>query len=840
MPKPWESQYAPAPDPQSDGPWNHAYAQELIPPTTPGGIDPSKVAGASATGMGLPGASAAAAPNPIAGAKTTVGDYLFGVGKTPQSKRVAALQADAAPGGWAQNTIQNAPQDLSGFGQAAVDNLHSDVNNLRAGTKQFIHAPIGTEIGQVVTSPLTAAIGAMENVGHGASDIAAGHPIVGVSRIAGGNPELANQALQQGNVGGYAWNMFGQPAAMVAGGELASKAATDAANTLHPLDAGPKTNDAFAHWISGGVKGETPQVTASVARPVFQQAAQDLGWKNPDFVDRVWKGNTPSRNTPFQTGPFRNTYKGMEQGLKLADHAVDISDKPMDVVMKEAANVPIDPAVKGRISSGLRTKASEANSVGNSQLAKSYNDLADTVDTQKTYGELNKLKKNANNQMERMGAPGTISQQIAQSTTPIAAWQDLGGLVRENMYPVMQQRYIPAAGQPGYFDVGQMGLREKAVLDARDGVYKGFDEAARLDAASGSISKKEKATSGSMYDRKFAIRMLGVEPTPAGKFNILMRRGLGDIGVNGTPESISRVPVSQPLALPAPPGYAQFQVPTAPAVPGTVPGTGNPMSMTYAGPRTVPNPNHTPLSSTSQYQQARELGSTATTIPQRVRGIPTAVSQGSNAAGSSSVWSPARIEANQVGVGHSIPAAPGAAPRNFGNVTPPLRSFTGPETLTEANFQHNFGTAHADDVNPGTAGMMQTNDPAVAQRAYGVMQKYMRSPSFQKLPPQTQMLAQRQAGALGKQLASHQAVQGMAGSVQYQIHWTPANLGTQLGRQNGVISRVVGHGARAMVQSQLKNPPKASNADMTPEQRKADDDRRQKEQDDIIRNYQPQ
>jgi hypothetical protein len=43
-----------------------------------------------------------------------------------------------------------------------------------------------------------------------------------------------------------------------------------------------------------------------------------------------------------------------------------------------------------------------------------------------------------------------------------------------------------------------------------------------------------------------------------------------------------------------------------------------------------------------------------------------------------------------------------------------------------------------------------------------------------------------------------------------------------------------------MVQSQLKNPPKASNADMTPDQRKADDDRRQKEQDQIIRNYQPQ
>lgn len=831
MPKPWENQYAPAPDPQSGGPWNHAYASELMPPTTPGGIDPSKVAGANATGMGLPGASAA--PNPISGAKTTVGDYLFGVGKTPQSKRATALQAAAAPGGWAQNTIQNAPQDLSNFGQAAVDNLHSDVNNLRAGTKQFIHAPIGTEIGQVVTSPLTATIGAMENVGHGVSDIGTGHPIEGVSRIAGGNPELANQNLQKGNVGGYAWNMFGQPAAMAAGGELGANAVTDAANALHPLDAGPKTNDAFAHWISGGVKGETPQVTASVARPVFQQAAQDLGWKNKDFS--AFTGNMPSRNKPFQTGSFRNTYKGMEQGLKLADHAVDIADQPMDAVMKEAGNAPIDPTVKNNISSGLRTKSAEANSVGNGQLAKSYNDLADTVDAQKTYGELNKLKKNANNQMERMGAPGTISQQIAQSTTPIAAWQDMGGLVRENMYPVMQQRYIPAPGQPGYFDVGQMGLREKAVLDARDGVYKGFDDAARLDAAAGSRSIKEKATEGSMYDRKFALRMLGVEPTPAGKFNILMRRGLGDIGVGGSPESVARVPVGQPLALPAPPGYAQFQVPTAPAVPGTS-GAPTPMAQSYVGTLQFPNPNFSPLSTTSRFQQARELGSTAATIPESVRG-PQGYAMPPGAQGTAlrpGQQSPARIQADQIGLGH------GQSPTPLAGINPPLRVITGPETLTKSNFEQHFGTAHAPDVTHGTAGMLQTNDPAVAQRAYGAMQKYMQSPSFQKLPVQTQILAQQQAKALGQQLASHQAVQGMAGPVQYQIHWTPGNLGTQLGRKTGTAARIAGHGVRATVQQQLKNPPGAGGKDMTPAERQADDDRRQAEQDEVIRNYQPQ
>lgn len=790
----------------NQGPTGVPGGYTLDPPTTPGAIDPNTVAGANATGMGLPGAPAA--PNPIQNAIDT-------------GKYADRDLSQSTVGGMTQPGTATMPAFAKQFGQAAVANLHSDVDNARAGAANFAdnvaHHPV-TALGQVVTSPLSLAINTGQQIGHGVSDIVNGDPITGISRLAGGNPDLANQTLatDPDNAGKVAWNMFGQPAAMTMAGEGASNALTDAANVMRPLDS-PRTNDAFANWIAGGVKDGAPQETAAVARPVFQQAAQKLGWKNQDFLDR-WRGNTPSRNLPGQSGDFRNTFKGMKEGLKLADTAVDISDAPMDEVMKQAASDPINPTVKANISGGLRQSAADADQVGNTGIAANYRSLADQVDSKKTYGELNALKRNANNQQTRMGAPGSISEQIAQQTTPIAAWQDMGDLIRQNMYPDLQARYIPPPGQPGYFDLGAMGAREKAVIAARDGVNKGFDEASALDAKVGSQTLPEKATTGSMYRTKFWLRMLGAEPTPAGKFNVLMRRGLGDIGEGGgVPETVSTVPVQQQqLQLPPPPGWTPpgspttFQVPTAPSTPNVI-SPATPMTQGYVGPMTVPNPDHTPITGPSHFQQQQELGSTAGTIPDGVRGAQ----------------SPARVRADQIGLGHDLQPLSGVP-------APPGRTIEGAPTLTKANFEQHFGTAKPEVSDNGTAGMLQTNDPVLAQKALDRQTAFMQSQPFLQLPPQTQMLARQQAQQLQQQLAAHAqgvatqtAVNGMQRPVMFQVHWTPADLGVKTGRTPGVVSRVAGHGGRTIAQQAFKNPPgqgKASSSGKSKEQIEAEEE----------------
>jgi hypothetical protein len=740
----------------------------------PGGIDPSKVAGAGP--LGLPGMPAA--PNPvkqkIAQDDAVMDKYNAGTLPVDQFKEQAAQDIqgglksarDSVKDWWNNSAAQKVIQPVAAAGRGLVDSVVAPFSAVSEATG------LDSLAGQAA-QPINEA-----------SDQAMGmggmtpppptwqpHPVAAAQRMFGGNPEKADELEAQGNTGGAAWERWGKPVANYLAMEAGARGLRAGYDALMPLE-GPRANDAFANLIAGGVKSGTPQETAVIARPVWQQAAHDLGLKDEGTWKKAFTGDTPTRNLPGQKGPIRNTVQGTEKILQVADRAVEIADKPMDAVMKVAQGDVVDPQVRAGIVQGMLTKAAESSSVGNEATAKAYMQLAEKVKQQRTYGDLNNLKRNANNQIERMGAAGTVSQQIAQATTPIAAWEDLGGLIREKMYPVLQDRYIPKPGQTGYFDLADMGRRERAVIDARDGAYKAQQLAATQDAAAGAKTASEKATEGSMYKTHIARRLLGVNPTPAGQVNKMFRRGLGEIGTGGAPESVSTVPVTQPLALPPPPGYGEFSVPTAPSVEGA-PGAPVPMAQSYRGTIQVPNPDHTPLSGPSHFQQRQELGTTATTIPDRVRGAQ----------------SPARVEADQLGTGHPTPPASGVPSSNPRGLNVPTRSLTGPETLTKANFEQHFGTNAAPAVDRGTAGLLRTNDPPVATRALKAMDDYMKADEFKGLDAQTRYTAKQQAADLRRQLVQHAAVKNMPGPVQYQVHWTPADMGKKAGRKVGLTRR---------------------------------------------------
>jgi hypothetical protein len=264
--------------------------------------------------------------------------------------------------------------------------------------------------------------------------------------------------------------------------------------------------------------------------------------------------------------------------------------------------------------------------------------------------------------------------------------------------------------------------------------------------------------------------------------------------------------------LPAPPGWAPFEVPL-PGQPEDASAATNGLTQEYVGTRDVPNPNHSPMSGPSWVQQQQELGSTAHTIPDRVRGKQ----------------SEARVRADEVGMGHT----PGSG--KTGMPSPPVRSFTGPETIPEANFQTKMGAIEsAPGSTRGTRGVFKTHDPVQAQNALDAMDEHVRttdarlqatdrkinSTDFKKLEPeeqrriqksqdvakQAQHEARQSAEKLRKQLADHHSVQGMARPAEFEVRYdagTPAKL---KGRKTGIVKRAATYGGRAMAQGRSKNP----------------------------------
>lgn len=710
--------------------------------------------------------------------------------------------------------IQNQVNTQNEFIRQAGKNVMDTASAVKSGAKKWWNMSPSDKVGSVVMSPLAAAIGAGENVGHSATRLTQGHPVDAASQLMGGNPDKADELDRQGNHGAADWERWGKPITMAAVSELGARSLTGLQDLVAGPAEGAQANDAFASWISGGVKHGTPQDTAAAVRPLFKQAAANVGLKDEGALARSFTGDTPTRGpgmTADKNG-IRKTVSGMKKGLQVADEAVRLADQPMQAVVEQAKNDVISDDVRKNIVSGLQAKGAAAEQVGNDSLASAYKKLAEKVGEKKTYGELNELKQNANQQIEGVGTKGSPSEQIASAVKPVAAWQDLGGLIRENMYPALQERYVPRPGQPGYFDLKAMGQREAQVLDARDGIYKGHDEAAKLDAPRGAQTAKEKASEGSMYKTHVAKRLLGIEPSPAGKFNTLMRRGIGEIGNGGTPESVSVVPKTMQPRLPAPPGWAPFEVPI-PGQPESATDMTNGLTKEYVGDRDVPNPNYSPMSGPSWVQQQQELGSTAHTIPDRVRGAQ----------------SDARMRADEVGMGHT----PGSG--KTGMPSPPVRSFTGPETISEANFQTKMGAIEsAPGSTRGTRGVFKTSDPAKAQDALDAMDEHVRatdahiqatdrqinSPAFKKLEPseqtrirkaqdvakQAQYETRESAEKLRKQISAHHKVQNMQRPAEFEVHYdsgTPAKL---KGRKTGIVRRVATYGGRAIAQGRSQNP----------------------------------
>ncbi len=547
-------------------------------------------------------------------------------------------------------------------------------------------------------------------------------PAAGVSQLFGGNPEAAKQLADQGDLGGAAWEYWGKPGAMAAATETGAKA----------LGALPKpvrnrwANNNFANLIGAGFEHPTePYHAAEKLRPYYQQELAAKGY-NPKGVlsenspiKRGWTGDFPSRNNDlFGKGNIPETVKGIENQLDVSNSVVDRLQKPIDEVVNLAKNDPVPQQVKDNILSQLRDTQSRASDFGSSN-ANAYNGILRRVQEAKNVGELNQIKKDANNMIEDVLHGKTPSGiEAANVTEPIMAWKDAGDIIRKEMYPELQRYVDPRSPRP--LNLAEQGRLVGQAMDARDGLYLNAKNTGKLNLNEITKSYLEKVGKGSLYKSHVLRRMLDVFPSPAGEMNLAFRRGMTGYNEFMFPESTAVT--KQQLKLPAPsapePTYpGSFDFSTQPQQPTTIIPPQPPQQL-FVGTTEIPNPSYTPAEGPSFFQQRRELGTTAETVPSLARGTQNA----------------ARAEADQIGIGHIPPPESGAQPPYYqGETRAPLRAITGPETTTRANFQHLFGTETPEQILPNGSAVFRTQNPEAAIVARDGMREFQKTSAYKAM-----------------------------------------------------------------------------------------------------------
>lgn len=477
----------------------------------------------------------------------------------------------------------------------------------------------------------------------------------------------------------------------------------------------------------------SPVHVAEMSQPLYQQAVQELVESGAD----INPGQLfPTRETAVATDVVGNVPRGgtteaaagvaRAQGvpeiasvqLEVARRMVDIADRPFDMAMEIYGHNAVPEGMLDNLVSDLRL---QADATVDPQLRRAIQQRADSLETTPpaNISDLNDIKIHANKEMRPPSAiPG---QQIAADAQTSFANKVLGDTIRKFMYPEIER--LGGPNLRGY------GARAGAAIATRDGIFGNYAKSLGKQAQEMGVDYWVHLGEGSPYNRNIVLRALEplttypvvgpaisrVLPTPAARFNRAMNRAVGDIGEGMVPERINvegTFNEPQPL-LPPPPGSTpnvppvvgsalrerlgpnyiggrpreqmfQFSMEGGPAVESVVGEMGEKAGREYLGSRDVPNPDFEPMSGGSRTVQREQLGALESTIPESIFGR-----------------SSSRVRADEL-------------PSGSARATPE-RSFTGPETLSESNWQFLGETSGPGRTSTVSGpGRMSTTDPRVA------------------------------------------------------------------------------------------------------------------------------
>lgn len=579
------------------------------------------------------------------------------------------------------------------------------------------------------------------------------------SSILGGDTESARENFAKGEYGKGQADLLTTPALTAAGGEamgkLGGKEAVSAAST--GKTATKELERLASIQAPTGASVETYDVAREV-QPLLKQWLSEKGTTEADIhpteapLYGTSKGKFPSRagrvveneKLDVHGNPTKAYVSNLRQGardvLEAANGAVDVADRPFTKIVGEYGNESpitynengkaIPGTVQKRVADELEQQAKLYDNPEDKAISSAIRTQAREVMEAKNLGDLQRIKARANKGIASL-LKGNPSQQAAAGYSNAMAWKMTGDAIRQHMYPELQR----LSG----VDLKPFGMRESAAMRFRDGVYSNYfqtiDRSQASEAAKGFLG-------GLKHDMArhsgYKARLMGLKKSPAGEFNEAFRKGVGHLGEGGTPENI-RIEGKPQLALPAPadmqPNTFRISTGLPEEVMSKVNSEGSkivtPAERTFAGTKEVPNPDHTPLTGPSWRRQRQQLGSTADTIPDRVRGER----------------SPAQIRKDE---------APTSAPD---------RAFTGEPTKVETQWVETPETVQhippavgsGGEVTRAGGGYMETTSPELALKTRNRLKDFMQTKEFDKLPQEQRTAVRAEFSSLDSQIKDHMA-----------------------------------------------------------------------------------
>lgn len=323
----------------------------------------------------------------------------------------------------------------------------------------------------------------------------------------------------------------------ITGGYLIGRAIPELMPELNigrPAKATPVTEQAISAtstMIKSGIKDDLVNAYAEQTIPIWRQAAAELG-KTPRQFPR--RSTTTNTLVGIQTeASKRRVRTGGEHALEIADHAVDIANRPFEEVLYkhgkasiERAGVPAHLTVKGKILANLDRAAAENSN--NPALASAIKDLRSRVEQAQNFNDLQSLKVLSNKKAAGI-FDRSLGAQINASADASYSWKVLGDSIRAEMYPELSS----LSG----VDLSNAGRLEAVVMDSRDGLRKHFFKDVmnphnkRMQQTYWDYVKEGGTRTGGLTERALMLISRAASPgaAPAGEFNRVFMRGMGEI-----------------------------------------------------------------------------------------------------------------------------------------------------------------------------------------------------------------------------------------------------------------------------------------------------------------------
>lgn len=448
-------------------------------------------------------------------------------------------------------------------------------------------------VGDIVTAPIKAGFQELYRApsegGSMAATVAA-KPVTVPLAIMGGDVAGGMETIRHGETARGLIEMSALPILGLFSGRLAGKYL----KTSRPISLSTREVNAFADAVNPTIRsGVMDQEVAMNLAGLTRVVAEKLGVKDRKFwerltgraealpsrgsnrkvpigeggaVDKNVLGNILRGGSPEQLDKVAKAIgipvtKVRNIGIEIINETAKLADEPVSKIVSTFSDNRV-PELKAKIIADLIEDA-ESYTINDPQIAAAIRDHIKKLESMDNrIVSINDLKKHANKETDSLYGlvqPGKI---IATDAKVITAWEKLGDRIRQNLYPELQKL--------SNVEIGPLLNLESKAIQARDGIFKTFyNEVAPAHASIASKTFFERLIGegdvgggggggSSLFTRQMASRAAALRPTPAGEFNKMLRRGIGEIGEGNQPPRIFVGPqegTTHPLALLPPHEY---------------------------------------------------------------------------------------------------------------------------------------------------------------------------------------------------------------------------------------------------------------------------------------------